>query len=296
MGADVPRAQANGIEIEYETFGDPKDAPLLLIMGLGAQMLSWNDELCEMLAGAGFHVIRFDNRDSGLSTWFEQAGPPDMAAALAGDPKPAYQLDDMAADAIGLLDALGIARAHIVGASMGGYIAQLVAINHPERVLTLTSIMSGPGRKESVPPRAEGIAVLLVRPPRTRDERVAQAMETRRVLIGPADPCDEGAERTRAEREVDRAYHPAGTGRQLIAIMAAHDRLPQLRQLRVPALVIHGVPDVLVPVENGRLVAAAVPGARLIEIDGMGHDLPRRAWPQIVDAIAELAREASAAC
>lgn len=292
----VARAEANGIELEYETFGDRKDPALLLIMGLGAQMLSWHDELCEMLAGAGFHVIRFDNRDCGLSSWMEQAGPPDMAAALAGDPKPAYSLDDLAADAVGLLDALGIERAHVAGASMGGYLAQLVAINHPERVLSLTSIMSGPSNLEGVAPKPEGMAVLLVRPPETRDERVAQAMEIRRALIGPADPFDESEERIRAERAIDRAFNPDGTARQLIAIMSAHPRLEELRALSVPALVFHGRADVLVPVENGRLVAAAVPGARLVEIDGMGHDLPRRVWPQLVDAIAQLARESTAAC
>jgi pimeloyl-ACP methyl ester carboxylesterase len=292
----VPRAQANGIEIEYEPFGDPRDAALLLIMGLGAQMLSWHDELCEMLAGAGFHVIRFDNRDSGLSTWMEEAGPPDMAAALAGDVRPAYQLDDMASDAVGLLGALGIERAHIVGASMGGYIAQLVAINHPERAISLTSIMSGPGWAESVPPQPEGAAVLMVRPARTRDERIAQALEIRRALIGPADPFDEAEEQARAERAIDRAYYPIGTGRQMLAVLASHARLEQLGKIRIPTLVIHGVSDVLVPVENGRLVAAAVPGARRLEVEGMGHDLPRRVWPQLVDAIAELARQAATAC
>lgn len=290
----MPRAEANGIELEYESFGDPHDPALLLIMGLGAQLLSWNEELCEMLAGAGFHVIRFDNRDSGLSSWMDAAGPPDIAGALAGRPKPAYSLDELAADAVGLLDALGIAKAHIAGASMGGYLAQLVAINHPERVLTLTSIMSGPARDEGVAPKPEGVSVLIVRPPSTRDERIEQAMEIRRTLIGPADPFDEAEERRRAERDIDRAYHPIGTGRQLVSIMAAHPRLDQLRRLTVPVLVVHGEADVLIPVENGRIVAGAIPGARLIEFEGMGHDLPRRIWPQLVDAIAELARQASA--
>ena len=289
----VARAEANGIEIEYETFGDSSDPALLLVMGLGAQMLSWNDELCEMLAGAGFYVIRFDNRDCGLSTWMDEAGPPDMAAALAGQPKPAYSLDDMAADATGLLDALSIERAHVVGASMGGFIAHLVAINHPERVLSLTSIMSGPPNVEGVPPKPEGLAVLMVRPPATREERIAQAMEIRRVLIGPADPFDGAEERLRAERATDRAYHPMGTGRQLLASMTAHPRLEQLKKLQVATLVVHGKEDVLVPVENGRIVASAIPGARLLEIDGMGHDLPRRMWPQMVDAIADLARQSS---
>jgi pimeloyl-ACP methyl ester carboxylesterase len=289
----MPRLRANEIDIEYETFGDPQSPPLLLIMGLGAQMISWEDDFCSQLAGRGFHVIRFDNRDSGLSTRMEAAGPPDMAAALSGNPHPAYRLDDMAADAVGLLDALGIEAAHVVGASMGGYIAQLVAINHPDRVLSLTSIMSGPNTAEGVPPTPEGAAVLMLKPPATREDRIELAMSIRRVLVGSADPFDEAFERARATRAVDRAYYAVGTGRQLVAVIAAEPRLERLKKLRAPMLVIHGKDDVLVPVENGRMVAAAVPGARLLEIDGMGHDLPRRVWPQVLDAIGANARKAS---
>jgi pimeloyl-ACP methyl ester carboxylesterase len=275
--------------LEYETFGDPKGQPLLLIMGLGAQMTTWEDEFCAQLADRGFHVIRFDNRDVGLSSWMEDAGDPDMASAFSGNPQAAYELDDLAADAAGLLESLDIPAAHIVGASMGGFIAQLVAINHPEKVLSLTSIMSGPGGTDAVPPKPEGAAILVVSPPETREERVEQAMSFRRVLLGPADPFDEAHERARATRSVDRAYYPPGVGRQLLAILAAKSRMERLRQVRVPTLVVHGVDDVLVPVENGRLVAEAVPSARLIEIDGMGHDLPKRAWPQVMDAIVEVA-------
>jgi pimeloyl-ACP methyl ester carboxylesterase len=275
--------------LEYETFGDLKAQPLLLIMGLGAQMITWEDEFCTQLADRGFHVIRFDNRDVGLSTWLEDAGHPDMAAAFSGDPKPAYELDDLADDAAGLLESLDIRAAHIVGASMGGFIAQLVAINHPECVLSLTSIMSGPGGTDEVAPKPEGAAVLLVSPPDTRDERIEQAISFRRVLLGSGDPIDEAHERARAIRSVDRAYYPPGVGRQLVAILAAKSRLERLSQVRVPTLVIHGVDDVLVPVENGRLVADAVPGARLIEFEGMGHDLPKRVWPQVMDAIVEVA-------
>jgi pimeloyl-ACP methyl ester carboxylesterase len=275
--------------LEYETFGDPKGQPLLLIMGLGAQMTTWEDEFCAQLADRGFHVIRFDNRDVGLSSWMEDAGDPDMASAFSGNPQAAYELDDLAADAAGLLESLDIPAAHIVGASMGGFIAQLVAINHPEKVLSLTSIMSGPGGTDAVPPKPEGAAILVVSPPETREERVEQAMSFRRVLLGPADPFDEAHERARATGSVDRAYYPPGVGRQLLAILAAKSRMERLRQVRVPTLVVHGVDDVLVPVENGRLVAEAVPGARLIEIDGMGHDLPKRAWPQVMDAIVEVA-------
>jgi pimeloyl-ACP methyl ester carboxylesterase len=289
----MPRLRANGIDIEYEEFGDPKGAPLLLVTGLGAQMISWEDAFCEQLAGRGFHVIRFDNRDSGLSTRLEAAGPPDMAAAIGGDPHPAYMLDDMAADAVGLLDALGIEAAHIVGASMGGFISQLIAINHPGRVLSLTSIMSGPSWREGVGPTPEASAVLFAKPPSTPEQSIEMAIAGRRALVGSGDPFDEEFERARATRAVQRAYYPVGTGRQLLAILAAKPRLEPLRGVRVPTLVIHGKDDILVPIENGRLVAEAVPGARLLELDGMGHDIPKRVWPQVIDAIVETARTAS---
>lgn len=289
----MPRAKANGLDIEYDSFGDPAASPLLLVMGLGAQMISWDEDFCEQLASRGFWVIRFDNRDSGLSTRMESAGPPDIMSAISGNPRPAYRLDNMAEDAVGLLDALGIEVAHIVGASMGGYIAQLIALNHSNRTLSLTSIMSGPTTAEGLPPKPEGAAVLMVQPPATRDERIELAMSIRRALVGSADPFDDVFERRRATRAVDRAYYPVGTGRQLVAIMAAEPRLERLTGLRVPTLVIHGKDDVLVPVENGRLVAAAVPGATLLEIEGMGHDLPRRVWPQVIDAIVETAAKAN---
>ncbi|TMG09680.1 MAG: alpha/beta hydrolase [Chloroflexi bacterium] len=276
----MPRVSANGIEIEYETFGDPKAQPMLLIGGLGSQLLSWDEDFCALLAGHGFHVIRFDNRDSGLSTWVDDA----------------YTLDDMAADAAGLLDALGIPAAHVVGASMGGFIAQLVALNHPDRVLTLTSIMSGPNGDDQVQPTTEGSGVLMAPAPDTREERIAMGVWARQALLGPADPFDEPHERARVTRAVDRAYHPAGFGRQLGAVIVARGRLERLGSVSVPTLVIHGDADILVPVENGRRVAAAVPGARLMEIEGMGHDLPRRVWPQVADAIASLAGEAAPAC
>lgn len=290
----MPHAAANGIEIEYETFGDAAGPPVLLVMGLGAQMISWNDEFCELLAGRGFHVVRYDNRDCGLSTWMDAAGPADIAGALSGEASPAYTLDDMAADAVGLLDALGIGAAHVVGASMGGFIAQTIAINHPDRVLTLTSIMSGPAHPESVSPTPEATAVLFVPPAATRDERITQEMWIRKVLMGPADPFDEDAERVRAERAIDRAYHPAGTARQFAAVLASQPRLERLRGVRVPTLVIHGLDDTLIPVDNGRAVAAAVSGSRLVEIEGMGHDLPKRVWPQLLDEIVALSERAGA--
>ncbi|HUZ86931.1 MAG TPA: alpha/beta hydrolase [Candidatus Baltobacterales bacterium] len=288
----MPRVTANEIDIEYQTFGDQAAPPVLLVMGLGAQMISWNDEFCELLAGRGFHVIRYDNRDCGLSTWMDEAGPADIAGAISGEAAPAYTLDDMAADAVGLLDALGIRAAHVVGASMGGFIVQLIAINHPERVLTLTSIMSGPAHPESASPTPEATAILFAPPAATREERITQEMWIRQVLMGPADPFDERIERARAERAIDRAYHPAGTGRQFAAVLATQPRLELLRGVRVPTLVIHGLSDILIPVENGRAVAGAVPGARLVEIEGMGHDLPKRVWPQLLDEIVALSQRA----
>ena len=289
----MPRLEANGIEIEYETIGDRRAAPLLLISGLGSQLISWDDRFCEQLAARGFFVIRYDNRDSGLSTKMEAAGEPDLLAAFAGNAKPAYHLDDLAADAAGVLSALGIGAAHIVGVSMGGFIAQLIAINHPERVLSLTSIMSGPGGQDGVPPQPEGADVLMRIPPETREERIEHGVWIRKTLKGPGDPFDEAMETRQVERAYDRSYYPVGTGRQLVAILAAEGRLEKLSRVKVPTLVIHGTDDVLVPVDNGRSVANAIPGARLLEVEHMGHNLPERVWPQVFDAIEELTRQAS---
>jgi pimeloyl-ACP methyl ester carboxylesterase len=275
----MPRAKSNGIELEFDTFGDRAGAPLLLIGGLGTQLITWDEEFCELLASHGFQVIRFDNRDVGLSTW------------MAGGE--AYTLDEMAADAVGLLDALGIPAAHLVGASMGGFIAQLIALDYPDRVLSLTSMISGPNGEDQVEPTAQAMALLMAPVPDARDERIDLALHSKKQLLGPADPFDESYERERIATAVDRAYHPAGFVRQMQAISSAPSRLPRLASLRVPTLVVHGDADILVPVENGRRVAAAIPGARLLEIPGMGHDVPRRVWPEVVEAITELARAAA---
>jgi pimeloyl-ACP methyl ester carboxylesterase len=277
----MPRAKSNGIELEYDTFGDRDGSPLLLIGGLGTQLITWDEEFCELLAGRGFHVIRFDNRDAGLSTWMD-----------GGDE---YTLDEMAADTVGLLDALDIPAAHVVGASMGGFIAQLIALEHPDRVLTLTSMISGPNGEDQVQPTPEAMALLMTPVPESREQRINLGLRSKEALLGPADPFDAGYERERVEMAVDRAYHPAGFVRHLRAITCATSRLGRLSSLRVPTLVVHGDADILVPVENGRRVAAAIPGARLLEIPGMGHDVPRRVWPQVVDAIADLARQSSPA-
>jgi pimeloyl-ACP methyl ester carboxylesterase len=245
-------------------------------------MISWDEEFCELLASRGFHVIRFDNRDAGLSTWMDRGE--------------GYSLDDMAADATGLLDALGVKAAHVVGASMGGFIAQLIALDHPERVLSLTSMISGPNGEDQVPPTPEAMALLLAPAPATRDEQIALGVHAKRTLLGPDDPFDEPYETAKVARAVDRGYHPEGFARQLQAIGAAPSRLERLASLRVPTLVVHGDADILVPVENGRRVAAAIPGARMLEVPGMGHDVPKRTWPQVVDAIADLARASSGAC
>jgi pimeloyl-ACP methyl ester carboxylesterase len=287
----VPRLHSNGLELEYDTFGEPAAAPLLLLMGLGAQMISWDEDFCELLAGRGFHVIRFDNRDSGLSTKFDGGGVPDLQEVVVGAAGPPYTLSDMGADAVGVLDALGLPAAHIVGASMGGHIAQLVAIEHPGQALSLTSIMSAPGGfRDDAPATPEAMQALMTPPPSDREGLIEHGVRTGRVVSGPL--FDEAEARRRRTRMVDRAVSTEGTGRQAAAVVAAPSRLEALGRLTVPALVVHGEVDPLVPVENGRRTAAAIPGARLLVLPEMGHDLPRLYWPEIVEAIAETAARA----
>jgi pimeloyl-ACP methyl ester carboxylesterase len=283
---------ANGISIEYETFGDPTKPALALIMGLGAQMIFWQDDFCRQLMERGFHVVRFDNRDCGRSRHFQELGIPDvgaaMTASLSGEPVPSppYTLRDMAADVVGLLDALGIERAHVVGASMGGMIAQTVAIEHPARVRSMTSIMSTTGNREVPPATPEAMTALLTPSPSDRAEFIDHMVKTFRIVGSPGFEFDEASFRDRVGRAFDRSYDPSGVARQLVAVLADGDRRERLRSVRVPTLVIHGRHDPLVPVEGGVDTADAVPGARLLVIEGMGHDLPRGAWPQIIDAIA----------
>ena len=293
----MPKATANGIQLEYETFGDKSAQPLLLIMGLAAQMILWDDEFCDKLAAKGHYVIRFDNRDIGLSTKIDEAGMPDvitaMAASMQGETvEAAYSLDDMADDTAGLLDALNIDKAHICGASMGGMIAQTIAIRHPERVSSLVSIMSSTGAPDLPQAEPEVMAVLLTPPPPEREANIEHGISVWRTIGSPGFPFDEERVRGRMTRSYDRCFCPEGVARQLMAIIAHGDRTPGLKSVTAPTLVIHGKDDPLVPVECGKATAAAVPGADILIIDGMGHDLPVGAWPQIIDAITDHAKGA----
>jgi pimeloyl-ACP methyl ester carboxylesterase len=293
----MPRVRANGIDIEYDIFGNRNAQPLLLIMGLGAQMILWDEQFCERLAARGHRVIRFDNRDVGLSSKFDEQGMPNLVAAMAAammrQPVSApYTLNDMAADAAGLLNALEIAAAHVVGASMGGMIAQALAITHPARVRTLTSIMSSTGNPDLPPPKPEAGAVLMTPPPADRAGSIERAVTVFRTIGSPGFPFDEARVRDVAGRSYDRCFNPAGVARQLVAILASGSRKEALKSVRVPALVIHGADDPLVSVAAGIDTAEAIPGAQLEIIDGMGHDLPRAAWPRIIDAISELTARA----
>jgi pimeloyl-ACP methyl ester carboxylesterase len=283
------RARVGAIEIAYETFGAPDDPPLLLIMGLGTQMLGWPDEFCHLLEARGLYVIRFDNRDIGLSTHLHDAPAPDVMAAVAGDTRSAsYTLTDMAADAAGLLDALALTSAHVVGASLGGMVAQTLAIEHPRRVRSLTSIMSTTGDRRVGAPTEAGAAALMAPPARDRDGAIERALSSARAIGSPGFPLDEEAVRDRASRSFDRAFDPPGVARQLVGVLASPDRSPQLHELSVPTLVIHGADDALIGVSGGRATAAAIAGAELVIIEGMGHDLPRALWPELAGHIGDL--------
>jgi pimeloyl-ACP methyl ester carboxylesterase len=282
----MPSATANGITIEYETAGDPDDPPLLLIMGLGGQLIAWDDDFVATLAARGFYVVRFDNRDVGRSTWFDEAGVPDLMAALLGQAQPAYLLSDLVADTAGLLDALGLESAHVLGVSMGGMIAQSLAIQHPGRVRTLISIMSTTGDPTVGQPHQEAVAALMVPPPESKQEAVELSLKSWQVIGSPGFPFHEDRIAARAAAAYDRAVHPAGTARQLVAILSSPDRTPDLRRLRMPALVVHGESDPLIDPSGGRATAAAMPGATLWTIPGMGHDLPVELFSELADRVA----------
>jgi pimeloyl-ACP methyl ester carboxylesterase len=288
------RLNANGIEIAYQTLGDPADPPLLLVMGLGMQLIHWDLELCEELADSGYHVIRFDNRDAGLSTHIDAPVPPIVRAMAGFQIDSPYLLTDMADDTFGLLDGLGIERAHVMGVSMGGMIGQTMAITRPERLLSLTSIMSTTGERRAGMPKLRVWSLLMRRAPSDREAFQDYFVRMFRIIGSPGFPQDEARVRELAAATLDRAHNPAGTARQLAAILASGDRTPALRRLQVPTTVIHGTDDPLVPFRGGVATARAIPGAELVAIPGMGHDMPREVWPRFHEALAKNSERAAA--
>lgn len=293
----MTQVAANHIQIEYETFGDPSNPAVLLIMGLGMQLLGWPEDFCRALAAHGYFVIRFDNRDIGLSSHLDHLGKPKLLWAalkhkLRLPIRPLYSLADMARDSLGLLDALHIQQAHVVGASMGGMIAQLVAVQAPQRVLTLTSIMSTTGAAGLPgPTKAAQTALLRVTParlyqPAQREALIDFLQENWQVLHSPGFETPRDMQRERMRRSLDRSIHPQGVLRQLLAVAAGPDRSPQLARITTPTLVVHGTDDPLVPIACGRDTARKIPGARFEEIPGMAHDLPPGVCARLVPLLA----------
>ncbi len=285
----MPKANVNNIEIEYDTFGDPSAKPLLLVMGLGGQMIAWLDELCETFAKFGFYVIRFDNRDVGLSTKFEEADTPDLeeitkAYEQGQTIKAPYSLEDMADDAMGVLDDLNIDKAHILGASMGGMIAQIIAFRHPSRTLSLTSIMSTTGNPDLPQPKQELMQELYKPPPEEREACIDHMVERGRLIYGSY-PYKESQAREISAKAYDRCHYPQGVLRQILAILTNGNRKPKLASIKVPTLIIHGRVDPLVPFEGGVDTAEAIDDAELLIIDGMGHSLPPEVVPQVFQAV-----------
>lgn len=283
MTALAPRsgvASVGPLDLHYETFGDPTAPTLLLVMGLGAQLLAWDAALCRRFVGAGFHVVRYDHRDIGLSTYLDDF-PPDPVSHTVR-----YSLDDLADDAVGLLNALGVDVAHVAGASMGAMVSQLMVLRHRSRVRSLASIMGTTGDPSVGGSRPEATAALLAPAPGPGDAGVVDGLiALQHVLASPAFPLTDRQRRSFAERSFRRAHHPAGALRQLSAVMAAPDRTARLSDLDVPTVVIHGDADPLIDVSGGRATADAIPGARLVVIEGMGHDLPAAIWPNLVEEI-----------
>ncbi len=290
----MPQISANGLRFEYETFGQAADPAVLLIMGFSAQMTMWPEALCRGLAGRGYYVIRFDNRDIGLSSHLNELGVPDLASAMAkamtgGQVEAPYSLDDMAEDAVEVLKALDVASAHIVGASMGGMIAQLVAVRHPEATRSLISIMSTTGRRDLPPANPEAMAALTTPPASNgRLDRIRAGVNVWKVIGSPGFAEPEDVLEATVVREVDRSpYDPNGIGRQMLAILAAPPRNELLSQLRVPARVIHGADDPLIPLAAGHDTAAAIPGAELVVVPGMGHGFESGLVPVYLEQIGE---------
>jgi len=286
----MPNVTANGIQIEYETFGKPSSPPLLLIMGLGMQMLGWDEELCKQFASRDLYVIRFDNRDTGLSSKIKEAGVPNVmevfATLMKGEKANIpYTLDDMADDAIGLLDALNIEKAHLFGVSLGGMIAQIMAIRYPSRAWSLTSMASVTGNSEIPKGKPELFIELVNPPPIEREAYIENMVNLIRKLAGSKYPMDEQRTRKQFERLYDRGYYPPGIVRHGVAGAVNTDRTQALKSVTVPTLVIHGSEDPLFPVEQGKAIADAVPRAEMLIIDGMGHAFPSSVWPLLVNAV-----------
>jgi pimeloyl-ACP methyl ester carboxylesterase len=287
--ADVGR----GIDLCYQTVGDLDDEPMLLIQGIGTQMIGWPDGFCELLAERGFFVIRFDNRDSGRSTWLPELGVPSVTKALNKQlSDPPYLFTDMADDCAGLLDALGVSAAHVVGASLGGFVAQTLAIEHPERVLSLASVMSSTGSSQVGQPTPAAMEALMTRPPDDRAGYVETIVAIRKVIGSTGFEQDEDWIRETAGRAYDRGVNPDGTQRQLVASICSGSRHDRLGEITAATVVLHGADDPLIDSSGGRATAEAIPGAELVLIDGWGHDLPPAVWERVVDAITENAKRA----
>ena len=295
----MPQVRANGINLEYETFGDASKPPILLIMGLGGQLLLWPEEFCHALANAGHYVIRFDNRDIGLSSKIEHAKRPRLiraaiAKAVGLPVKAPYTLDDMARDTVGLLDALNLARVHVVGVSMGGMIGQIVAAKYPQRVDTLTLIMTTSGNPRLPQARVSLQLKLARRPENDREAIINHSVNIFRLIGSPGYPPDETTLRAKSERSYERSSYRRGVGRQTLAIIASGSRVPLLKRIAAPTLIIHGQQDPLVPVAGAYDLMKHIPGARLEIIDGMGHDLPPALLPKFEQLILQHARNAAA--
>jgi pimeloyl-ACP methyl ester carboxylesterase len=296
----MPNVTINGIQIEYETFGNPTDRPLLLVWGIWGQMILWDESLCQNLASRGHYVIRYDNRDVGLSSKFDQGGITDimgiMGKILSGDKSSVpYTIEDMADDGAGLLDALGIPYAHICGISMGGIIAQTIALRHPSKVLSLTSIFSTTGNPQLPQPKPEVLAAFFTPLPADRSAFIEGTVGKFKMIAGSSFPFDEEWFRKKVTASYDRCFYQQGMGRHVLALMAQNDRKEALASLKVPTLVIHGTEDPLFSVDAGKETAAAIPGAQLLLLEGVGHDIATYggAWPQIVEAITAHTRKAN---
>jgi pimeloyl-ACP methyl ester carboxylesterase len=294
--ARMPRASHDGIEIEYVTSGDPEDPALLLVNGLASQLIDWDDELVEAFMDRGFFVIRFDNRETGLSSKTERRvdiGGSLRAVIVGATADVPFRLADMAADAVAVLDDLGVARAHVLGVSLGGAVAQTMAISHPDRLASLVSIMSTTGERAVGQARSDVLSHLMAPPPTERSEAIEHSLRFHRT-IGSPDHFEEDRVRRRLTEAYDRCYNPGGAGLQMLAMVASGDRVEGLAALAVPTLVIHGDRDPLIDVSGGRRTAELVPGADLVVLEGMGHDLPTYFWPVIVESVTKLAARAGA--